>query len=142
LSFLKDQLIPFINENYKNSTASRTIIGHSFGGLFAIYTLQTHPDLFENYLIIGASLSMNSSEFLEIGKFGNLSNSEREIKMFNSYGDLEPIFTKKANNKLSEILQEDGFDHITYHLKHYPDESHSSVLKEAIYDGLNFIFKK
>ncbi len=142
LNFIENQLVPFVNENYNKSNVPRTIIGHSFGGLFAIYSLQTRPDLFENYIVIGASLSINSSEFLEMANFNKLDNSELKLNVFNSYGDLEPNFTKKANDTLSKILQEDRFGNINYHFKKYPNESHTSALKEAIYDGLSFIYKK
>ena len=43
LKFLKNELIPHIEKNYP-VTNYRTLIGHSFGGLFTINTLIHHQE--------------------------------------------------------------------------------------------------
>ena len=50
-NFLKNELIPLIDEKYK-TTNYRTIIGHSYGGLYVINTLVNHSELFANYIAI------------------------------------------------------------------------------------------
>ena len=53
--FLADELIPTIERTYPTS-GHRTLIGHSYAGLFTIHTLIHHPDLFRNYVAIDPSL--------------------------------------------------------------------------------------
>src|SRR5882757_6797115 len=53
--FLSTELIPYIEKTYPTSP-HRVLIGHSFGGLFAINTLVKNPELFTNYLAIDPSL--------------------------------------------------------------------------------------
>ena len=142
LHFIDKAILPFVNETYKNLSNSKTLIGHSFGGLFAVYSLQTKPELFDNYIIISASLSINSSELLHKSRFDMLKNCNSNIKIFNSYGGLEPNITQQANDTLSNILAEKSFKNIKYHLKNYKKEDHTSILKDAIYDGIKFIYKK
>lgn len=50
LSFLKAELIPLIEANYRADPASRILGGHSFGGLFTLYAMFTEPSLFWGYL--------------------------------------------------------------------------------------------
>lgn len=38
-AFITKELIPYIDENYRTDTTSRTIMGHSFGGYFVLYAL-------------------------------------------------------------------------------------------------------
>src|SRR3984957_8487680 len=49
LSFLKNELIPYINKKYP-SNGSAILWGHSLGGLFVLYALATEPDLFDGYI--------------------------------------------------------------------------------------------
>ena len=50
LSFLKAELIPLIEANYRADPARRILGGHSFGGLFTLYAMFTDPSLFWGYL--------------------------------------------------------------------------------------------
>lgn len=49
LNFIKVELIPYIDANYRTNVADRAITGHSYGGLFVLYTLLHEPDLFHRY---------------------------------------------------------------------------------------------
>ena len=47
LSFLKSELIPYINKTYPVN-GENILCGHSFGGLFSMYTLLSEPQLFSS----------------------------------------------------------------------------------------------
>ncbi len=48
--FFQEELIPFVEENYRTSAEERTLWGHSLGGQFTLYTLLTATNTFENYI--------------------------------------------------------------------------------------------
>src|SRR5262245_40725805 len=50
LSFMKDELFPFIDANYKSDGKNRTLMGCSLGGLITMYALFTHTDMFTGYV--------------------------------------------------------------------------------------------
>ena len=50
--FLEHELFPFIESNYRTIPEDRTIVGHSFGGLYGSYVLLKHTNLFNRYLIV------------------------------------------------------------------------------------------
>lgn len=56
LSFFTSQLIPFIENRYRSHPSRRVLVGHSLGGLFALYVLFTKPRLFKGYVIASPSL--------------------------------------------------------------------------------------
>ncbi len=60
--FLRETVIPLAENAYNASAENRTIIGHSFGGLYAYYLSQRHSSLYSNYIIISPSLWWNNSE--------------------------------------------------------------------------------
>lgn len=48
-------LVPYVESHYKTSPF-RVLIGHSFGGIFAVNALRKYPDEFNAYIIISPSL--------------------------------------------------------------------------------------
>ena len=62
--FLINELIPHIEDKYP-VTNYRTIIGHSYGGLFATNLLVKHTEVFQNYLLIDPSLDWDNQKLLK-----------------------------------------------------------------------------
>ena len=59
LRFLSEELIPYVEANYR-TRSYRILVGHSFGGLFAVYALTTRPRVFNAYIAISPSLHWNN----------------------------------------------------------------------------------
>ena len=57
ISFIREELQPFINKQYR-TTAAATLIGQSLGGLLATEILLKHPQMFTNYIIISPSRTL------------------------------------------------------------------------------------
>lgn len=53
LRFFADEVIPFIEKSYRTVPTDRGLLGHSYGGLFALYALGERPELFQR--IVAAS---------------------------------------------------------------------------------------
>jgi predicted alpha/beta superfamily hydrolase len=56
LDFLEHELIPFVDRTWRTMPTDRGLLGHSYGGLFAIYALEQRPALFQR--IVAASPSL------------------------------------------------------------------------------------
>jgi hypothetical protein len=56
LKFIQSELIPVIEANYRVKSAHRILLGHSLGGLFALYALFQQPRLFSGYVAADPSL--------------------------------------------------------------------------------------
>lgn len=63
-AFIADELVPWLDENYR-TRPYRILVGHSFGGLFAIDFLVTRPDVFNGYIAISPSLQWNEQRLLD-----------------------------------------------------------------------------
>jgi len=63
ISFLSEELIPYIDAHYKTEQ-TKTIIGQSLGGLLATEILMKQPQLFNQYIIISPSLWWNEGSIL------------------------------------------------------------------------------
>lgn len=65
--FYKEELIPFINKRF-TKRKSKVFIGHSFGGLFALYLSMKENRLFDHYYVISPSVWANYRELMKIEK--------------------------------------------------------------------------
>jgi len=76
--FMKDELIPYINKKFIKQK-SKVFIGHSFGGLLALYMSMKENQLFDHYYAISPSVWANYYELMKIEK-----NYAAKNKRYNS----------------------------------------------------------
>ncbi|WDM61045.1 alpha/beta hydrolase [Pseudomonas sp. NEEL19] len=56
LDFIEQRLMPKVNARFKVDQDQRSLVGHSFAGMFGVYTLFTRPQLFQHVVAISPSL--------------------------------------------------------------------------------------
>ncbi len=59
--FIRDEVIPFVEANYRTN-GRRTFLGESLAGLFVVDTLLREPALFHDYIAVSPSLWWNREE--------------------------------------------------------------------------------
>ena len=89
LKFIREELKPFIEKNYPADPADATLIGHSFGGLFAAYALLRQPEAFQRYVIASPSLWWDRKILFEYEKQYAAEHKDLAAKVFLSVGGLE-----------------------------------------------------
>ncbi len=89
LRFIKEELKPFIEKNYPVDPADATLIGHSFGGLFATYALFHEPGTFQRFVIASPSLWWDHQVSLRYEKEYAAAHQDLAASVFLSVGGLE-----------------------------------------------------
>ncbi|MBU6140033.1 MAG: hypothetical protein KGP29_00545 [Proteobacteria bacterium] len=135
-NFIASEVIPFIDKSYRTK-AERTLIGHSFGGLFASWIALNHPEIFQNYLVISPIFHYEDGRIFE-----EISNLSKVIpaKIYLSAGACEnfhPDFFKNLKRFHAEIS---ALENISTKLEIFEGEYHCSTLPLAISKGLRFVF--
>jgi hypothetical protein len=59
LQFIRQELMPLMESEYRVDAADRTLLGHSWGGLFALYALFHQPELFQRYVVVSPDLTFD-----------------------------------------------------------------------------------
>lgn len=86
--FMKDELMPFVNKKFTKQK-SKVFIGHSFGGLLALYMSMRENKLFDHYYAISLSVWANYKELMKIEKQYAVSNKNYNSSISNYAGSLE-----------------------------------------------------
>jgi predicted alpha/beta superfamily hydrolase len=64
IDFIDTQLLPRLAEMVRLDSSRRSLFGHSFGGLFALYALFERPALFANWIAASPTIYWEGSEIL------------------------------------------------------------------------------
>ena len=63
-AFMADELVPMLDKKFGINPNHRTLIGHSYGGLFGLYVLFARSESFDNYAIASPSIWWNDKSIL------------------------------------------------------------------------------
>jgi uncharacterized protein len=134
LSFMVNELVPFIDKSYR-TRPYRLLVGHSFGGLFTIYALVKRPQLFNAYIAADPSLYWNKGAVAAAAEsfFSTTSQLQADFYITASGDASEPPSIVAALTKKSPA----GF---RWHYEQMKDEDHVSIPLPSIYRGLETIF--
>jgi tetratricopeptide (TPR) repeat protein len=131
------------------------LIGHSLGGLTVINTLLHHPNLFNAYVSLEASLWWNNKKSVEeantilparnySGKtlFMAMANRmERGVDTSNVQKDTSGSTALiRSNLEFIKLLSNNKKNQLRYSYKFYNDDDHPSVRLIGEYDALRFVF--
>lgn len=90
--FLKNTLMPSVRRLY-GASKSTAFIGHSFSGLFCLYTLFQEDKLFDRHFAISPSVWANNRELLKIEKLHAVKSKQLSGEVSLLAGGLE-VFNK------------------------------------------------
>ena len=143
LKFIKNELFPAIQKNYKTSQDSTAIMGLSFGGTLASYVLFTQPDLFSCYLLIAPALFWNDNDIIKIEKDYFRNHKELNKTVYVAYGSLDSKESViNSTSDLIQTIQNRKYEGLKFTSRIFEGETHISVYPTALTNGLKTIYKR
>lgn len=140
LSFLKKDVFPMIEREYKGDPADRVLSGSSLGGLFTLWTLFTEPDLFTGYIASAPYVPYaNSYLFNYEAKFFE-KNKSLTKRLYVTVGGEEDL--EKPVLDFIKVIQQRSYKGLAFESRVIEGEGHASNKPEAYNRGLRFIFAK
>ncbi|WP_271784756.1 serine hydrolase [Aquimarina algiphila] len=105
LEFIRNDVIQYVENNYRTDSNSRSYFGYSLSGAFGAYILLTRPDTFDNY-ILGSPLNKGLIPYLseintELEPLESNKNNTLNANVFIAYGTLE----KEKDEPIDEFIK-------------------------------------
>lgn len=154
LSFIEKELMPHIDSTY--STAPyRVLVGHSLGGLMAVYSMINHSKLFNAYLAIDPSMWWDNQailkQFISALPGNNFEGKSLFIAIANTMQqgmDTAQVQHDTAFNslhirsilQLAHTIKAGTQSNLQFGYKYYGDYGHDGVELLGEYDGLQALF--
>ncbi|MEO8395427.1 MAG: alpha/beta hydrolase-fold protein [Chloroflexota bacterium] len=143
--FIRDELIPFIENGNRADPARRILVGHSYGGLFGLFGLFETPDLFDTLIVGSPTLSYgNRCTFQQEEAFAK-EHTRLPVKIYMYVGEFEEDIndtTMTDTIRMAAILQGRNYEGLSL-VKHvFLDQNHCEVAAPGFQWGLKYALKK
>lgn len=135
LQFIQRELIPLIESEYRANATDRTMLGHSWGGRFALHTLFHLPDLFQRYVVVSPDLTFDDEQ-----KYAERHNS-LPVRIHLAFGEPELNEEELSRFKtFNRILESRKYAGLRLSHQLIPNCTHCAVVAPAFQAGLVAVF--
>jgi predicted alpha/beta superfamily hydrolase len=151
LRFIREELKPFINANYRTTPSDSAYLGTSYGGLFGLYALFRHPETFSRYVIGSPAIHHDGRVIMQLESEYAATHSDLPARVFLAVGAreelddplIEPVFQFVTNVKtLAATLEQRRFPGLQLRTHVFEGETHLSVIPAAFSRGLRAVYDR
>ncbi len=137
MGFLADELMPFVDKNFRTLTYD-VLVGHSLGGEFAAYAMLNRPDIFNSYIAISPHM-MYDDDFIVRQAGLKLKPEYDGVQFYMTVGD-EPDYFKTLA-EFEQVIENKSPAGLDFTYVKMENENHASIPHLSIYLGLESIYK-
>jgi len=138
LAFLRDELIPYVDKKYATSGES-IFYGHSYGGLFGMYTFLSEPKLFKAYVLTDPAFWWDHERIVAHAREQLARRSFAGSTLWIGARD-GADHERMGVTAMDVVLKSAVPKGVHWRSESYADETHFSVLHKSAYDGLKFVY--
>ena len=143
LAFIRDELIPWVAREYRVSD-DRTIVGHSYGGLFVLWATLQEPRLFRRAISVSPSIWYADRMLLEVEEAFAARGRSLPLRFFMGVGSREVNSERDMVVDLERYaarLRGRRYEGLALQSRVMQDETHNSVFPIAFTKGLRWIYQ-
>lgn len=144
-AFLRDELIPLIEQRYRTS-GERALVGESLAGLFVVETFLVEPDLFDGYLAASPSVWWNAGALVQsasarLGAWAGSRAAQSAPRPKAIYlATADELAMQEGVTKLVAALEVQAPAGVTWRYEPMPHEHHSTIFPTAALHGIRWLF--
>lgn len=138
LQFIETELIPQVESRYRTQPY-RVLAGHSFGGLFALHTIFTRPEVFDAVIAVAPSLHWDDRYVYRMAEKFVKEHRELNAALFFTMGE-EGEVADREMKALSALLRKRAPRGFEWGSQQFEDEDHGSVVLPSHYAALRKVF--
>jgi len=140
LRFVCEELIPWVETEYRVDPKDRCYMGDSLGGLFGLYALLTRPEAFGRYLIGSPGIHQEDPEVFQCERDYAATHTDLQARVFMAVGSLEEELRIANMRRLCQDLQGRDYDGLHVTMRVFEGQTHQSVIPYFL-TGLNEVYE-
>jgi predicted alpha/beta superfamily hydrolase len=125
LDALTQEIIPFMDANYRTIPSDRCLEGYSSSGIFVLYALFQQPDAFQRYISGSAILKHTYDYWVQHDAQLAARNASNPIQLYLSVGQLEEDDMPNFQQFVA-FLEQGNYPGLTVSSEIYADEGHGA----------------
>lgn len=144
--FLTRELREHVDSTYRTN-GYNILVGHSFGGLFAMNTLVHHTDAFNAYIVLDPSLWWDNGKVYKDAQkmWNNTDFGHRSLYIAMAKNEDKPDDDQNHSTTIKafceSVLLSAPENNLNVDWKYFESEDHGTVLMPGIYDAFRTIFE-
>lgn len=150
LGFIREELMPLVNAEYRTKPEDSTLWGDSLGGLYALYVLFHQPEAFQRYVIGSPSIWWDHEVTFQFEEAYAQTHSDLPARIFMMVGgeeepqhipELASFGMVRNVHKMDALLRGREYPNLDLTTHIFEGETHSSVIPMGIARGLRVVFR-
>jgi len=140
LSFVAEALVPTIDSLYRTDPGDRAIMGHSLGGLFALYALFERPDVFRRYIASSPSLWWDEGVVFRYESLFARGRTSLPKSVFMSVGAEEAADMREPFRPFADSVRARRYPDLAFTAVVLPGETHLTAFATSFQRGLRTVY--
>lgn len=140
LSVIANQIIPFVQREYRADPSYRVLAGTSFAGLFPAYVAMQQPTLFNAYVACSPSLWWRSSFLVTRASTFARDHASTPLRLYLSYASEDYATIISSTRAFYQQLNAHPYPGLSLAIREMVGERHSTTKPETYTRGLRFAF--
>lgn len=139
LNFIQQELIPYIDKNYRTEPF-RTLVGHSLGGLLTLNSYMDKNSLFDAYISMDPSIWWDQEMMNDkVDSISSISLNKKLYIATANQGETNYERNKKRHDSLYALIKKKSNGKLNVEIEYFEKENHRSVPIIALYYGLKYL---
>ena len=144
-TFMRNEVVPFIEARYSCDTQERTIVGHSAGGFFALYSLFHHYILgstpFQNFVALDPGIHWADAYILGEELATNAATNDLNATLYMSRSTLSGAIVSVPFQAMKDQITTSTYNNFAFTTSTF-DLSHMSMVSPSLEESMLYLFSK
>jgi predicted alpha/beta superfamily hydrolase len=140
LSFICEELIPFVESEYPVSKEDRALGGYSYGGLFTLFALFERPGVFRRYFAGSPSIGHGNGALFDMEEAFSESHRDLPARLFMSVGGLEEGPQIENVRKMAALLESRHYPGLGVVTQVFDGEWHASAYPASVMRAFTVLY--
>ncbi|MGL4852560.1 MAG: alpha/beta hydrolase [Phocaeicola sp.] len=143
-SFLTEELIPMIEQNYRTHN-QRMLIGHSLAGLYALHLYLNQSILFNRYCILDPSVWWHQGWMVQEAEASIPQDGTSRSSLYLGIAGIDPNKRETIHHSRATTLMqllEEKVSSKKFHSHIFIEETHGSIFLPGLYEGIKVLYKE
>lgn len=140
LRTIEEEIIPFVEREYRADPSYRVMAGASLGGLFTLYSMYTKPELFQAYVAATPAVVVGDDWLLDYEEEFARSGRALPVRLHVTGGGNESPGFLGGILRFNQRINSRKHEGLAYEFRIIDGERHAGMQLEAYVRGLRFAF--
>lgn len=148
LQAIEQEVLPLVEAAYRANPGDRALLGHSAGGMFALYTLWQEPRLFRRFVIGSPPLGWGTDALFTLESDYAREHDSLPGRVFLGIGEeeetkatpLDALVSVSAFHRLVGLVEQRQYRELAFASKVFPGQTHCTVTAPLFLEGIRHVF--